>query len=349
MDAPPTSKKGSVKKIVLLSALCLAFIQLSAQTEIRDVIFVKAGSNGDGKTWETAFSDLQFALRSVKPGQQIWVAAGTYYPTQTNNRDASFVIPSDVQVYGGFAGHETSIRQRNWRDNLTILSGEIGTDHINDNSYTVVYTERVSPATVIDGFAITGGTADGIDQLGDIQRGGAGWYNNGSHGESSPKVVNCLFMNNYGRDGAAMYNFAGNGRCMPQLINCQFVANKADLDGGAIFNDGRNGFTLVEVDHCLFSGNSANFGAGINNQADNGESRLILKNSVFEGNVSYVRNIINDNELTGGAYDRIQQACRFSDNISVVGDEQANNSNAIVQSQPRNTYKKSNTINYLRF
>jgi len=90
--------------------------------------------------------------------------------------------------------------------------------------------------------------------------------------------------------------------------------------------------------------------AGINNHADNnGESRLILKNSVFEGNVSYVRNTINDNELTGGSYDLIKQACRFTDNVAVVGDNNVNNSQNDLQSQPRNTYKKISTISYLRY
>jgi hypothetical protein len=335
-----------VKKIVLLTALCLAFVHLNAQAQIR---FVKAGSHGNGESWATAYGDLQQALLHAKPGQQIWVAAGTYYPTSTNNRTIAFVIPNEVQVYGGFAGNETDFAQRNWEKNLTILSGEIGTNDPSDNSYTVVYTERVSSSTIIDGFAITGGTANGVNSLGDIQRCGAGWYNNGSNGASNPKIINCLFMNNYGRDGAAMYNFAENGRCAPKLINCQFVANKADLDGGAIFNDGRQGFTMLEVDHCIFSGNSANFGAGINNHADNnGESRLILKNSVFEGNISYVRNTINDNELTGGSYDLIKKACRFTDNVAVVGDNN-DNSQEDSQSQPRNTYKQISKISYLRF
>ena len=43
-------KKGSVKKIVLFSVLCLTFVYLNAQTEIRDVLYVRAGSNGNGKS-----------------------------------------------------------------------------------------------------------------------------------------------------------------------------------------------------------------------------------------------------------------------------------------------------------
>lgn len=336
-----------MKKLFSILVLSLAVLHLGAQADEAHIIYVQKGSQGDGKSWATAYGDLQQALLDASPNQQIWVAKGVYYPTQTSDRDRSFVIPSGVKLYGGFAGHETSLAQRQWRENLTILSGEIGTDDYNDNSFTVVYLENASPSTVIDGFAITGGAANGVNDLGDRQRCGAGIFNNGANGSSSPTIANCLFMNNYARDGAALYNFARNGNCSPKIVNCQFVGNKADLDGGAIFNDSRSGFTLLEIEHSLFNGNTANFGAGINNQADNGETRIVLKNSVFKGNTSYVRNIINDNEQIGGIYNLIKQACRFTDNVSVVGDDM--NNARIGQKQPVQTYKRNSQIGYLKF
>jgi hypothetical protein len=41
--------------------------------------------------------------------------------------------------------------------NLTVLSGEIGTGAINDNTYHVVYFNNVGNQTLIDGFNITAG------------------------------------------------------------------------------------------------------------------------------------------------------------------------------------------------
>ena len=97
----------------------------------QNIIYVSpSGSNTDGCTWATAFTALQSALAIANSGDQIWVAAGTYYPDegtgQTNNARAStFQMKSGVAVYGGFAGGETLLSQRNSdpATNNTILSG----------------------------------------------------------------------------------------------------------------------------------------------------------------------------------------------------------------------------------
>ncbi|MDJ0901612.1 MAG: hypothetical protein QNJ55_22675 [Xenococcus sp. MO_188.B8] len=77
--------------------------------------------NNDGNSWENAFTDLQAALEIATPNDEIWVVGGTYKPTIGTNRGISFDIPSGVAVYGGFAGGEASLEQRNWIDNVTIL------------------------------------------------------------------------------------------------------------------------------------------------------------------------------------------------------------------------------------
>jgi hypothetical protein len=47
------------------------------------IIYVKgdAGGGDDGTSWVDAFTDLQSALSAAVSGDQIWVAAATYYPT----------------------------------------------------------------------------------------------------------------------------------------------------------------------------------------------------------------------------------------------------------------------------
>lgn len=293
----------------------MVFWQLDAK-----VIYVKQGSNGNGSSWTNAFGSLQNALDEANFGDQIWVAKGKYLPTTTSNRNEAFNIQDGVELYGGFAGFEQDINQRNWADNLTILSGEIGSSAVNDNSYTVVYTQSVSESTVVDGFVITGGMANGTGAKGTLERCGGGWFNDGSNGASNPTIANCLFISNRGRDGAALYNFANNGSCRPMIVDCQFISNHADLDGGAIYNDGNFGVSSPRISNCLFESNRATYGAGMINQGDNGESKPVVTRCVFKGNVSLIRGgSIYNNRLENGISDAVIKSCRFEDNHATVG------------------------------
>ncbi len=309
-----------MKQTFLLSILGL----WCSYTAVHAQIYVRQGAQGNGSSWENAFGDLQQALTAAAHahGAHIWVAAGKYVPSASGDRNASFHIPDGVVLLGGFAGYESSPMQRDWRANLTVLSGEIGSPSIDDNSYSVVYTRHVSSATIVDGFVITAGTANGSGQKGNPKRSGAGWYNDGSNGYSSPTVRNCLFVNNYGRDGAGMYNMAANGVASPRLDNCQFVNNHADLDGGAMFNNGSFGICSPVITNCLFEENEASYGAGIINLAESGESRPTISNCNFTRNLSYVRgsSVYNNREYDGICDADIDMtSCLFVDNKDKVG------------------------------
>src|SRR5262249_722285 len=63
----------------------------------RAVLYVKANATGAnyGTTWANAFTDLQSALAVAAPCSQIWVAAGTYYPS-TTDANISFQMKPDI-------------------------------------------------------------------------------------------------------------------------------------------------------------------------------------------------------------------------------------------------------------
>ena len=284
------------------------------------VLFVKAGNHGNGSSWDNAFGDLQQALATATPGAQIWVAQGIYLPTKTADRHASFSIPEGVVLLGGFAGEETSPEQRNWNLNRTILSGEIGSPNTDtDNSYTVVYSNG---NVVVDGFIITKGNANNPVDRGDYSSSGGGWFNDGSRGNGSPNILNCLFVDNKAFYGGALYNNGRSGNCNGTLIqDCQFINNVARVDGGGIYNDGSNGVCNVVISSCTFESNQSYYGAGILNRADYGEANPLIENCTFTNNASMVRgSCIYNHREQGGICNPLLRGCRFDEsNYEMVG------------------------------
>lgn len=225
------------------------------------------GGNNDGSSWANAFSDLQDALAALPtcPNvNKIWVAKGTYYPTTGTDQTLSFNIPSDIEIYGGLEGTEDpatfDLATRDFVAHETVLSGDIGTPNDDsDNTYNVIYTEGVSTSTIVDGFTITKGHANGQDTgIGRMNRGG-GWFNNGS----------------------------GNGVVSnPTIKNCSFIENIAAQDGGGLFNYGQDGTVSPQLENCLFKHNSAKYGGGLYHWTHNGTSSAILVACTFEDNIA---------------------------------------------------------------
>ena len=93
-----------------------------------DHLYVTTTGTGDGSSWENASNDLVWTMNTaalIKEtfGTQavVWVAEGTYYGTPGNN---AFTMVEGVDVYGGFAGTETELSQRDINNHPTILDGQ---------------------------------------------------------------------------------------------------------------------------------------------------------------------------------------------------------------------------------
>ena len=131
---------------------------------------------------------------------QIWVATGTYYPdeingTDTDNRNSSFVMKNNLAIYGGFAGSETQLSQRNMAANETILSGDIDQDDtFGGNSYTIVRNNQtnLNSTAILDGFTIIAANSDGNSSQPNETQNGGGIFNL----SSSPLFRNCTIKNN---------------------------------------------------------------------------------------------------------------------------------------------------------
>ncbi len=261
----------------------------------------KTGDGSDGLSWSTAFTKLQDALVAVAEaaGGEIWVATGVYTPG--TDREDSFNLFPGVAVYGGFAGTETSLTDRDWVANPTILSGDIDNNDTNtdgvvlttthivgNNAYHVVRADAttgppITGSTVLDGFTITAGQADGSYSNGE----GGGFYCDGFKSVCSPNLKNVIFSGNFARDdGGAMYNYGYLGTSSPSLTNVTFSGNFAKDRGGAMFNDGLFGTSSPILRDVTFSGNSAGDygGAMFNDGSKIGECTPSLINVTFSGN-----------------------------------------------------------------
>ncbi len=235
-------------------------------------VFVRTGAAGaaDGSSWADAYPDLATALANTSSGE-IWVAAGTYRPTSCDpctdtDRQQAFFLPPNVQLYGGFAGTETNRQQRDSDNQLTILSGDIGTPiDSTDNSYRVVIAENATTATVLDGFIIEEGNADGSFGF---SAGGGLLIDANPGGTGDLQVRNCTFRNNYaGGGGAIAIDCVLGGSSQAHIENCYFTGNTASLGvvstGAAIFMQGNAGAQLrPRIADCTFEANFVNNDGG---------------------------------------------------------------------------------------
>jgi hypothetical protein len=247
------------------------------------------------------------------------VAKGTYTPLYTavnyhftnkvfpetdGGRDNAFVLVPKVKIYGGFAGTETNISQRNLSANPTILGGS------GSANYHVVIGMDI-PAnsnTLLDGLTITGGSATGSTTM--PVNGTNIWRNEGGgvhNNNSSPTFTNVIITGNIASTGGGMGNrssspvltnvtISGNnaissygggiyniniggaqGPSEPVLTNVTISGNSANLDGGGIYND-HSSPTFINV---AIIGNSSNrYGGGMENCA----SSPTLINVTISGN-----------------------------------------------------------------
>ncbi|GEM_PF-2953816 len=296
--------------------LCLFLsITLSAQ----NTIYVKQNTpaGNDGSSWANAYDDLQDALAAAGDGDKIWVAKGTYYPS-TTDATVSFVIPDDIELYGGFIGEEGSdydLANRNFLENETLLSG---------NNFSSIVIRNSFNNPIVDGFTITKafeGTGWSISGDPTIKNcvfkdnvstsnGGAvsnstfssptflncSFINNSSKSNggaiysnrSNFKLINCIFKGNKGADGGAIHLFRGR----PELVNCLFTLNTADLNGGAIYNHEASPI----ITNGTFSGNEATAEGGAI-YASNSISSPQFINTIIWGN----KDVEGASSIVGGS------------------------------------------------
>ena len=175
----------------------LALVSWSS-AEAKVVYVAKTGNDAnDGLSWAAAKLTVTAGLNTAVAGDEVWTAAGTYAERIT--------LKAGAGLYGGFAGSEDSLVQRDWKGNVTILDGGAAGSVVTSPS-------GATTDTRIDGFTIRNGSA--------TKGGGVSCTN------ASPTIANNTIADNR---GPGIFCFAS---AAPAIDNNTITRNNGNPVGG---------------------------------------------------------------------------------------------------------------------
>ncbi len=278
--------RNKTVRLIVFMCCSLCAWPLSART-----FYVSPAGIGGGTSWSDAVS-LETALQQAVAGDQIWVQ-GFEIITHVNQvyvaPSDGFTVKSGVQLYGGFKGDETDISQRETLGkpyqlkHRSVLSGDINkndsVDNVNlifpgnttrsDNATHVVNINMDPQSggnnntypTVINGFSIGGGHADGVNE-----KGGGVYVSGNNTGGGIFRIERCFFFNNYAVQGGAIYvdaNVRNRNNNLSLVSQCVvfnnasgarsgqensgggiYLAGEGDIVNSSIFNNENGGVRL---------------------------------------------------------------------------------------------------------
>ena len=314
------------KRLLQIALLTFSLLALPAATSAQKVLYVNINNgddDNDGLKWSTAFKNIQPAIDAAGSKDVVYVAKGTYYPTKklsgviggeidpstpTTDVSRSFLLKRDIKIYGGFPAYSTdatTMNDRNWESNRTILSGDFNKDdgpnfeNTGENALHVVVMLDATPEMVLDGFYIEGGVASEkksvstihINGLIVLQTYGGGIYAIADFG-SSPTLSNLVISNNYAdNDGGGFFNYSEGGNSSPELTNVTIINNFAKVRGGGYYSFGKSAFPKLK--NVIMSGNEALEGGGFVCWTEEGDCSPEFENVLISGNIA---------KKSGGAY-----------------------------------------------
>ncbi|MDR0670202.1 MAG: hypothetical protein LBF95_08985 [Treponema sp.] len=193
--------------------------------------------------------------------KEIWIAKGTYRPSETGDSAAYFPISSNTGYIGGFAGWETAKSQRNPAANTVTISGDLGGGSRSRRLFRYSQSDggpAVSGDIVFEDLSFTG--ARGADS-----------------GDTGP--------------GITLDTTLGGGvQGRVELKNCVFTDLEAGYRGGAVYAEG----LAVEIsgsrfEQCRITGAGGYGGAVyVNGGPVNITDVAVTSASAYQGGALYV-------------------------------------------------------------
>ncbi|MEM7228737.1 MAG: hypothetical protein AAF432_07975 [Planctomycetota bacterium] len=316
---------------VIVLNLTLLFTGAAAHAGGLAFVDTNATGSGDGTSWTNAYPHLADALAAAAMGtvDEIRVAQGTYMPdtsaanpTGTDDPAASFELPASVTLNGGYAGVTTgSPGLRDPEKFIASLDGDGIALH-------VLTAINGSTSTILDGFTITGGVADGlfaVERIGGgllVDRGGCTLRRCTFELNAAASNGGAIAVRNGGtlvlEDSTLRMNEASSGGAInissstAFITDTEFESNSVTSLGGALFISGA-GPNPSTVTSSSFSENDANGGGGAVGVGSGGD--VTFTSCEFQ---------MNESLATGGAVqislsdDTTFELCLFISNTAVA-------------------------------
>lgn len=260
------SRTGQIRVSITSDAeACIKVVQEpSLPEDLGNEWFIKPGATGKGTSWEDA-TDLGEALKACVTADKLYLAAGTYTPTQYagggSDADKTFLLTQNVRIYGGYPANPKAGDAADPAVNKTILSGnESSTRHV----FVIAAPKDDDYSIQINGITVRGGC-------------------NTSTSAGTNKLNGEYFFTGY---GAGVYVLGSKVK----FTNCFIKDNKSAKFACGMFSTNNS---YVEMEHCEITDNMVESGnaAGIHNAGT-----MILRNCGIR------RNGCTKSSLVGGFY-----------------------------------------------
>ena len=260
------SRTGQIRVSITSDAeACIKVVQEpSLPEDLGNEWFIKPGATGKGTSWEDA-TDLGEALKACATADKLYLAAGTYTPTQyaggSSDADKTFLLTQNVRIYGGYPANPKAGDAADPAVNKTILSGnESSTRHV----FVIAAPKDDDYSIQINGITVRGGC-------------------NTSTSAGTNKLNGEYFFTGY---GAGVYVLGSKVK----FTNCFIKDNKSAKFACGMFSTNNS---YVEMEHCEITDNMVESGnaAGIHNAGT-----MILRNCGIR------RNGCTKSSLVGGFY-----------------------------------------------
>jgi len=305
------SRTGQIRVSITSDAeACIKVVQEpSLPEDLGNEWFIKPGATGKGTSWEDA-TDLGEALKACATADKLYLAAGTYTPTQyaggSSDADKTFLLTQNVRIYGGYPANPKAGDVADPAVNKTILSGnESSTRHV----FVIAAPKDDDYSIQINGITVRGG-------------------NNKDTKAGSNKLNGEYFYTGY---GAGVYVLGSKVK----FTDCFIKDNKSVKFACGMFTTNNS---YVEMEHCEITDNMVESGnaSGIHNAGT-----MILRNCGIR------RNACTTSSLVGGFYNFDPDKKLNTAKAYIYSCEFENNSGSTNMKRVSNFYGRENSFSVI--